>query len=125
MLDRMKLWFDLAPNGFKTTIESPEPSRSDCHAWGAHPVYHYFASILGIRPAGMGSSEYVIEPMLGPLEWAKGKLVQPRGTIELEVRRDGTTLAGRAILLTGMSGTIMHGGKSKMLIPGTQEFRLG
>jgi hypothetical protein len=66
LLERMKLWFDLPGMGFRTTLESPEPSRSDCHAWGAHPLYHYFATILGIRPAGVGSPDLVIAPQLGP-----------------------------------------------------------
>ena len=49
--DRMSLWLNLKTLGCKTMLEMPEPSRSDCHAWAAHPVYHYLASILGIRPA--------------------------------------------------------------------------
>jgi glycogen debranching enzyme len=36
--DRMGLWFDLPAQGFKTTPEQPEPTRSDCHGWGAHPL---------------------------------------------------------------------------------------
>jgi hypothetical protein len=54
LFERLKLWFNLKSHGFKTTLESPEPSRSDCHGWGAHPMYHYFATILGIRPARNG-----------------------------------------------------------------------
>ncbi|MCB0182677.1 MAG: hypothetical protein KDE31_00350, partial [Caldilineaceae bacterium] len=35
LFERLGLWFDLAAQGFKTTPEQPEPSRSDCHGWGA------------------------------------------------------------------------------------------
>jgi hypothetical protein len=35
LFDRLALWFELPGQGFKTTPEQPEPSRSDCHGWGA------------------------------------------------------------------------------------------
>ena len=40
--------------GCRTPIESAEPTRSDCHAWGSHPLFHFFATLLGIRPGGAG-----------------------------------------------------------------------
>ncbi|MGC4032795.1 MAG: hypothetical protein QM754_13890 [Tepidisphaeraceae bacterium] len=33
LFDRLSLWFDHKPMGLKTTVEMPEPTRSDCHAW--------------------------------------------------------------------------------------------
>ena len=54
LFERLSLWFELPAQGFTTTPEMPEPTRSDCHAWGAHPLYHMFASLLGIRPAAPG-----------------------------------------------------------------------
>jgi len=124
ILERMKLWFDLEGLGFKTTLEAPEPSRSDCHGWGGHPLFHYFASILGIRPAGLGTGRFAISPQLGTLEWAKGKLAHPAGDIEMEVRRAGKGISGFVILPKGISGTISHGKSSKPLSAGKQEFKL-
>jgi len=90
LFDRMGIWFDLKRQGFKTTLEMPEPSRSDCHAWGAHPVYHYYASILGIRPASPGFKTVKIEPQLGHLSYAKGEMVHPKGMIKVEItQKDG------------------------------------
>jgi hypothetical protein len=86
LIDRMDLWFGLVENGLKTTIESPEPTRSDCHAWGAHPLFHYLTTVLGIRPGGFGFETVKINPQLGPLDWAHGKLAHPNGMIEVEVR---------------------------------------
>ena len=43
------IWKDMLDKGAVTTWEKPEPTRSDCHAWGAHLYYHYFASLAGIR----------------------------------------------------------------------------
>ena len=31
-------WLELRRQGLKTPIESAEPTRSDCHAWGSHPL---------------------------------------------------------------------------------------
>jgi hypothetical protein len=121
IFDRLQLWLDLPAQGFRTTLESPEPSRSDCHAWGAHPIYHCFASILGIRPSELGATEYSIEPELGPLQWATGRLVTPRGAIEAEVRRAGKGLRARIVLPAGLTGEFIHGGTLTPLKGGSQE----
>lgn len=106
MFDRLKLWFELKGLGFKTTLESPEPSRSDCHAWGAHPMFHYYASILGIRPGSAGFATVKIRPQLGPLEWAKGSMFHPLGMIEVNVRQVDGRLQGSVILPKGVVGTL-------------------
>ena len=44
LLERLNSWFDLEKLGFVTLPEYLEDkSRSDCHAWSTHPVYHYFS----------------------------------------------------------------------------------
>lgn len=120
-IERMGLWFELKQLGLKTTIEHPEPSRSDCHAWGAHPVHHYFASILGIRPVSAGFARVHVQPKLGPLQWAKGSLAHPKGAIEVDVRqRDGRT-TGRIVLPDGVTGTFVDGQHVVDLRAGPQE----
>lgn len=32
-------WLEMEKLGLCTLLESPEPSRSDCHGWSAHPLY--------------------------------------------------------------------------------------
>ncbi|GAB4517642.1 MAG: hypothetical protein Kow0047_29340 [Anaerolineae bacterium] len=124
LLDRLSLWFDLKAMGFKTTVESPEPSRSDCHAWGAHPIYHYFATILGIRPATWGFEAVRIEPQLGPLRWVRGRLVHPRGEIAAELALEDGALHGRITLPEGVIGTLHWGGQSIGLRPGAQDVHI-
>ena len=116
LLNRMSLWFDAANFGFKTTPEAPEPSRSECHAWGAHPLYHYFATILGIRPAGPGFRRVSIAPQLGPLEWASGTLPHPLGTIQMEVQRKGRKLSGWVKLPKGLDHVQFVGWRPKVTI---------
>ncbi len=104
-LERMALWFDLPKQGMKTTLEMPEPTRSDCHAWGAHPIYHYFASFLGIRPSAPGMKEVSIKPCLGPLQHAEGEMPTPLGPLSVRVE-------GQALSFTAPAGmTVFAGGQ--------------
>jgi alpha-L-rhamnosidase len=113
LFDRLKLWFDLKGQGFKTTLESPEPSRSDCHAWGAHPMYHYYASILGIRPTSTGFATVAIRPQLGPLTWAKGTMVHPKGDIQVDVQTTAAgKIRGRVTLPRGVKGVLTANGET-------------
>jgi hypothetical protein len=121
--DRLGLWFDLEKLGFKTTFETPEPSRSDCHAWGAHPIYHYFASILGIRPCGPGFQDVMIRPQPGSLSWAKGTLVHPKGKIEVDLKKDKDELTAVINLPKGLTGSLIWRNKKYELAGGRQEIR--
>ncbi len=117
---RLELWFGLKSHGFKTTLEAPEPSRSDCHAWGAHPLYHYFATFLGIRPASPGFKTVSIEPQFGSVEWIRGQLPHPKGTITVELHQEQAGLVGSIELPPGVTGTLKHGGKTMRLVSGHQ-----
>ncbi|NLN77225.1 MAG: alpha-L-rhamnosidase [Armatimonadetes bacterium] len=120
MIERMDLWFTLKGLGLKTAIEMPEPSRSDCHGWAAHPIYHYFATILGIRPNSTGFGSVVIEPELGPLTSAKGSMVHPRGSIDVDLKVESGVCRGSISLPSGVTGVFKHGGKTVDLKPGRQ-----
>jgi len=119
--DRLSGWFDLARNGFKATPEQPEPSRSDCHGWAAHPIYHFYATVLGIRPAVFGFESVAIAPELGTLKHAAGRLVHPRGWIDIELHRDGEHLTGHVALPEGVSGVFKYAALTRQLIGGTRE----
>ena len=123
LFDRLGMWFDLEPNGFKTTFEMPEPTRSDCHGWGAHLLYHYFATILGIRPGTMGFRSVTIVPHLGPLTSAKGKLVHPMGLIEADLTQQDGVLGGTITLPNAVNGVLVMGARTQSLRPGRQEIR--
>ena len=58
----MQVWKDQMALGLTTWAEQPEPSRSDCHAWGASPNIEFFRTILGINSDGPGFSRILIEP---------------------------------------------------------------
>ena len=110
--DRLGTWFELHELGFKTTREMPEPSRSDCHAWGAYPLYHYYATMAGIRPAAPGFSAVNVEPHFGPLAHIQGTLPHPSGefiTFDLNANADASDQ--RISLPRGVTGSLLWQGK--------------
>lgn len=119
--ERLELWFRLKRNGLKTTIEMPEPTRSDCHAWGAHPLYHNFSSLLGIRPTSFGFSRVEIAPQLAHLKEACGTMPHPRGEISVDVKRIGETLHAKIVLPSGVTGVFRQGEQTVELQSGAQE----
>jgi len=121
---RMGLWFDLPAQGFKTTPEQPEPSRSDCHGWGAHPLYHYFASLLGIRPASFGFESVEIAPMPGHLTSLSGEMVHPHGVITADLQFGNGHVRGNVSLPAELAGTFRYAGEAVDLQPGLQRIEL-
>jgi hypothetical protein len=100
LFDRLGLWFELGERGFVTPFEEPEPTRSDCHAWGSHPMFHYLATIAGVRPAGPGFREVDVRPRIGELTTVRATVPHPRGgVISVEVGREGT----RVVLPEGVT----------------------
>lgn len=85
LFSRLKHWQELSELGLKTTVEREEPTRSDCHAWGAHPLFHFYSSIAGVRPTAPGFSKVRVQPQLGPLEWLEATLPHPKGEIHLQI----------------------------------------
>ena len=119
LFDRLGEWYELAEMGFRTAREAPEPSRSDCHAWAAHPIHHLLASVLGIRPSGLGFERVEITPQLGPLRRASGTMIHPRGPIRVDLKcGDDDHLTGKVVLPPGLSGWISIHGKQQPLQEG-------
>ncbi len=120
----MGYWFDMAALDFKTSYElgDPRTTRSDCHAWGAHPLYHYFVTLLGIQPTSPGCATVTIRPQLGPLAHAAGRLVHPAGEITADVRVTNGVLSGTVSLPEGVTGTLQVNGTWHPLHSGTHLF---
>ncbi len=123
-MDRMKFWFDMLDCRMKTLLESPEPSRSDCHAWSAHPLYHFLASVLGVRPASAGFRSVSVEPMIGALTKGEGTLPHPSGPVGISFRRTSPDIADWKIVLPkDLSGRFLVAGKETALHSGENILR--
>ncbi|MGO4494925.1 hypothetical protein AB4114_03280 [Paenibacillus sp. 2RAB27] len=123
LLDRLEPWFGMEATGLKTTPEIfLDSTRSDCHAWGAHPVYHLYTNLLGIRPASMGFASVVIRPQLGSLTRLQGKLPHPNGFIEVNVACWDSQWHVEVTMPQSLPGTLVWGQESYPLHVGQNEF---
>lgn len=115
---RLASWRALPDLGFTSTPEAPEPTRSDAHAWGAHPAWHTLASIAGVRPDGPGFAHVRIAPCLGRLAQITCKVAHPGGFIEMELRIADATITGTVTLPAGITGEFVWRGQLTALQPG-------
>ncbi|OPY85897.1 MAG: Bacterial alpha-L-rhamnosidase [Smithella sp. PtaU1.Bin162] len=120
--DRLELWNGLVKQGLKTIIENFEPARSECHGWGAHPIYHVIASIAGIRPLDFGFNQVRIEPQLGKLEHLKVKCVHPQGNILFSACKENDTFLFN--ISTPVSGWFISSEKSFPLKAGDNQLHI-
>lgn len=74
--------------------------KSLCHAWGASPLYLLGKYYLGVRPISPGYGAYVVEPVLGGLEWMEGEVPTPHGNIK--VYCSGTRIRVRGVVGDGV-----------------------
>ena len=102
-----------------TWAESPEPSRSDCHAWGASPNFELFRTVLGIDTAAPGFKSVLIRPFLGKVNHISGAIPHPKGEIAVTLDRTGATLRAKIALPEGVSGEFVWQGRTQTLRPGS------
>jgi hypothetical protein len=107
---RLGSWFDLLDLGLTTTPEQPDPARSDCHHWGAHPLYHLAATLAGIRPAAPGFAAVSVQPIRGtPLRRLALSVPHPRGRIRVDLHRAGEAWHGTVEVPAGVPATLAPG----------------
>jgi len=124
-VELLQPWKGMLDLGFTTTPENPEPTRSDSHAWSAHPNYGMLATILGIRPGSPGFRTVRIAPALGPLKHAEGSVPHPRGDIEVRLDRESDHgIRAEITLPEDLSGEFEWHGHRAPLHPGRQDIRL-
>ena len=117
-------WREMLALGLTTFAEQPEPTRSDCHAWSASPVYELLATVCGVQPASPGFARVIIEPHLGALRRAEGSVVHPLGLITVSYQRERDGLVARVVLPPTVKGNFVWKGASHALHEGEQILRL-
>jgi alpha-L-rhamnosidase len=124
-VERLAPWQTMLRLGLTSAPENPEPTRSDTHAWAAHPNYGLLATVLGIRPSSAGFRTVTIAPSLGPLRRAEGRMPHPAGDIEVKLERQGERgVRAEVTLPPDVSGVFEWQGLRRPLRPGHQVVRL-
>ncbi len=123
-IERLTPWQAMLKLGLTSAPENPEPTRSDTHAWAAHPNYGLLATVLGVRPSSPGFRTVRIAPALGPLRRAEGRVPHPFGDIDVQLVREGQRgLRAEITLPRGLSGEFEWQGQRRPLREGRQILR--
>ena len=125
-LKRLGLWRDYIAKGLTTTQEAPDSgkngqkeSRSDCHAWGAHPIWFMQTGLAGIRSDAPFFRRVRIAPCPGGLKSLKASHPHPDGWIKVDLAFDGDDVKG--YVDTPVSGVFVYGGREIELKAGHTE----
>jgi alpha-L-rhamnosidase len=123
--DMLGPWKRMLDSGLTTFAETPDPTRSDCHAWSASPVYHFLSLICGIKPNEPGFNSIRIEPHLGNLNWIKGAMPHQLGIIKVDLKKDGQNhLTGEIVLPENLTGLFRWHGQSSSLKSGLNKIQV-
>lgn len=123
-LNLLKPWREMIGLGLTTWAEQPEPTRSDSHAWSAHPNFDFLTIVAGIRPKSAGFSSVSIEPHLGALRNLASAVPTPSGMVEVNYVSNSSGVRAGINLPSNVTGEFIWKGKTLDLHPGHQQFTL-
>ena len=118
-------WKTMLSNGLTTWAEQPEPTRSDSHAWSAHPNIDLLTTVAGITPGAANFASVNVTPRLGAMRHLAVSYPSPRGMIEAEYTVGAKGVRARLTLPVGLTGELHWGAKSFELKAGENSFELG
>ena len=124
IVERMSFWKDLVKKGLKTPVEMPGNTRSDCHAWGSHPLFHLHASVAGVRPASPGFRTVRIAPQPGKLPYLISRTPHPDGFIALDLKFQGGRCRGAVELPQPITGLFLWHEREQKLAAGVNAIDL-
>jgi alpha-L-rhamnosidase len=118
-------WRELLPIGFSTWPEMPGDSRSDSHAWSAHPTYDLLTIVAGIHPGSPGFRTVRIAPQLGDLKKLTVRYPHRQGEIVAQYEVTARGLHAEITLPPGLYGSFewqgqshpLQGGKTNLELP--------
>ena len=117
-LEMLGPWRTMLGLGLSTWAETADPSRSDCHAWGASPNFELFRTMLGIDSAAPGFARVSIRPFLGKLTRLSGAIPHPKGEIAVTLALDHGKLKADVTLPACIEGRFEWHGQTRELHSG-------
>ena len=125
-LDMLGEWRRQLSLGLTPGPNPPDPSRSDCHDWGASPNIEMFRTVLGIDSAAPGFRRVLIRPALGKLTQVSGTMPHPLGDISVSYRvRGNGKLEAEITLPQGVNGEFVWNEERRSLNPGKSRLIIG
>jgi alpha-L-rhamnosidase len=110
---------------FTTWPETPDPSRSDTHAWSSHPTHGLIEYVAGIRPDAHAFARVRIAPHLGSLTKLDAAAAHPNGLVQTQYSVRGGELDAVIVLPPGVTGSFLWRGRTQPLKPGRNEITVG
>lgn len=124
-IETLKPWRTMLATGLTTWAEQPEPTRSDSHAWSAHPNIDLLTTVGGVRPVTPGFGRVEVAPALGPLRVVTVDVPTPKGTVATSYTvEQGGVVRAVVVLPEGLPGSLRWGGKEYTLRSGRNEMTL-
>jgi alpha-L-rhamnosidase len=120
---QLQPWYDMLNLGLTTWAETPEPTRSDSHAWSASPNYDLLTIVAGIEPSAPGFKKVRITPHLEGLH-LEASMPSPQGTIRVTYRKGGDQWSATLTLPDDLDGEFVWKDKKWALHSGTQTLAL-
>jgi len=85
-------WRAMLAAGLTTFAETAEPTRSDCHAWSAHPVLGLLQTVAGVSSVAPGWARARVAPRPGRLQRFQATVAHPEGDLRVEFGGDELTV---------------------------------
>ena len=121
---RLDLWRGFVRDGLRTPPEAPGlRGRSDCHAWGAHPLYHLQTGLAAIHPDADGFARVRVAPQPGPLKFVRATMPAPKGDISVDLKFADGAAVGTVMLPDDLNGTFVWKGVETPLRAGANAIR--
>jgi hypothetical protein len=120
-LGLLQTWRDLLKLNYTTWPEERDDAgqagkgsstRSDSHAWSAHPTTDLLGVVAGIQPAAPGYARLRVAPALGTLKRVEATAATPYGPVSVSYRIKGQTLSADITRPKDLPGDFVWAGKS-------------
>ncbi len=115
----LDFWRDCLGWNLSTILETPVVnSRSDCHGWGSHPLWHLHAGVAGVKSAAPFYEKVLVDPQPAHLKRIRSTTPTPKGDVKLDLSFDGGSAKGTVTLPEGLVGAFRWNGRETPLSAG-------
>lgn len=123
-LDLLQTWRDLTKLNYTTWPESRGHTRSDSHAWSAHPTADLINLVAGIQSSAPGYADVEIAPHPGKLSRFEAAAATPSGLVSMRFKRSGRSARFKIGRPEGLPGQFRWCGETYKLVKRTTTFKV-